>query len=180
MKIDFTGRGVEITSRLRDFTEGKLERVKKLVEDMHDITVVLSTEKYRHKADIRFLSQKRSYQGAWETSDMFQAIDHVVAKLESQVKKFKNKQRSLKRSTTESIRGEGLQATEDPAAPIDGEVRIIRSSNSQVKPMNVDEAVDELQKFKREFVFFRNADNDAVNVVYNRKDGHIGLIEPAG
>ena len=180
MKIDFTGRGVDITDRIRSFTDSKLERVKKLAEDMHDINVVLSIEKYRNKAEIKFLSQKRSYHGAAEeTNDLFKAIDQVVIKLESQVKKFKNKARSKKRNTSDSIRVNVLSLPEAPASgPADGEIRIIRSDNSEVKPMNLEEAVEELQKFNREFLFFRNSDSDLVNVVYQRRDGNIGLIEP--
>ena len=178
MKVDFTGRGVNITDHIRSFTESKLDRVKRLIDDMHDINVVLSTEKYRHKAEIKFLSHKRSFHGTEETNDMLQAIDHVVNKLESQVKKHKNKITAKKRSTNESIRVNVLNVERNTETPLDGDIQIIRTDNSEVKPMNLDEAVDELQKYNREFVFFRNPDDDLVNVVYTRRDGHIGLIEP--
>jgi len=84
MKIDFTGRGIDITDRIREFTQSKLERVTKLLDDIHDITVVLSVEKYRHKAEIKFTYFKRGFYGTEERNDMFAAIDGVTEILDSQ------------------------------------------------------------------------------------------------
>jgi len=180
MRVDFTGRGIDITDRIRSFTESKLNRLEKLAEDMKDLSIVLSTEKYRHRAEIKFLSQKRSFHGTEETNDMFQAIDNVIGKLESQLKKHKNKMTARKRNTHETIRANDPDAVE--AAPDDdaanGDVQVIRTLPGEVKAMSLEEAVEELQNFKREFLFFRNPENNLVNVVYQRRDGHLGLLEP--
>ena len=178
MKIDFTGRGVEMTDRIRDFTQSKLERLKKILGDIHDIGVVLSVEKYRHKAEIKFLSHKRSFHGTEEKNDMFAAIDGVVEKLSSQVMRYKKKQNAMKKHTTESIR---VTDTVIPAemgddSGGDREVRVIRNQ-VEVKLMGIDEAVEELDKFNQEFLIFRNSETDNASVVYRRRDGNVGLIE---
>jgi len=180
MKIDFTGRGVEISDQLRDYTRTKLDRLVRHFADIRDISAVLSVEKYRHRAEIKFSTPKRGFHGSEETSDMFQSVDRVVDKLEAQVKKFKEKKTAKKRHTTATIRASETPLNGSPAAPKENtgnDIQIVRTS-TPVKPMNLDEAVEELDKLNQEFIMFRNADNDHVNVVYRRKDGNIGLIEP--
>lgn len=178
MKIDFTGRGIDITDRIREFTQSKLERVTKLLDDVHDIAVVLSVEKYRHKAEIKFTYFKRSFYGTEERNDMFAAIDGVTEKLASQALKHKTKMTTKKRHTTESIRaaGDALPTETSAGRNPDREVRVIRN-HVEVKLMAIDEAVEELDKFNQDFLIFRNADTDNASVVYRRKDGNVGLIE---
>ncbi|CAM2068273.1 Ribosome hibernation promoting factor [Sulfidibacter corallicola] len=181
MRIDFSGRGVDITDRVRSFTIGKLDRLTKHLDDIQDVTVVLSVEKYRHKAEIKFLSRKRTFVCAEETNDMFGSIDRVVDKLEAQAKKAKEKLNGKKRNTHESIRHHVISSPlQERATDVlaDRELKIIRTDNSVVKPMSLEEAVDELTNFDQEFIIFRNHESDDYNVVYRRKDGHIGYIEP--
>jgi putative sigma-54 modulation protein len=181
MRVDFTGRGIDITDRIRSFAESKLSRLEKLAEDMHDVSIVLSTEKYRHRAEINFLSRKRSFHGNEETNDMFQAIDNVVSKLESQLKKVKGKETAKKRSTHETIRATDIDLPSRPdMRPLasEDEVQVIRIKHTEVRPMNLEEAVEVLRSSKREFLFFRSPETNTVNVIYNRHDGHIGHLEP--
>jgi putative sigma-54 modulation protein len=177
MKVDFTGRGVDITDRVRSFTQGKLERLRKHLDEINDVHVVLSVEKYRHKAEIKFQTSKRSFHGAEETSEMFQSIDRVIDKLESQARKYKEKMNSRKRNTTESIRINVLSQPE-PTDKGERELKVIHTDQSQVKPMSLEEAVDELEKLNQEFIIYRNSETDRINVVYHRKDGNVGYIEP--
>jgi len=174
MKIDFSGRGVDITDRIRDFASSKMERLTRHLDDIRDVAVTLSVEKYRQRAEIRFHALKRVFNGTEETSDMFQSIDKVVDKLENQIRKAKEKVNAKKRNTTETIR-----SGETPAPPANpGEIQVVRNEE-MVKPMNVEEAVEELLKLDHEFIIFRNADNNHIlNVVYRRKDGNVGLIDP--
>ncbi len=180
MKIDFTGRGVEISNQLRDYTRTKLDRLVRHFADIRDISAVLSVEKYRHRAEIKFSTPKRGFHGSEETSDMFLSVDRVVDKLEAQVKKFKEKKTTKKRHTTATIRATDIPLNGTDLAPSESagsDVKIVRHT-TPLKPMNLEEAVEELEKLNQEFIMFRNADNEHVNVVYRRKDGHIGLIEP--
>lgn len=177
MRVDFTGRGVDITDRVRSFTQGKLERLRKHLDEINDVHVVLSVEKYRHKAEIKFQSLRKSFHGTEETSEMFQSIDRVIDKLEAQARKYKEKITSRKRNATESIRVNVISSEETDDGG-ERELKVINSDQSQVKPMSLEEAVDDLQKLKKEFLIYRNSETDRINVVYQRKDGHVGYIEP--
>lgn len=180
MKIDFTGRGVDITDRIRTFSKSKFDRIKKHLDDVHGVSMVLSVEKYRHKAEVKFLSGKRAFHGAEETADMFQSIDRVIEKLETQVKKYKEKLTTKKRNTTESIRLDDAPQDTPPTeedSVANGEVRIIRVQDP-VRPMNLDEAVEDLDRLNQDFIIFRDSVSENINVIYRRNDGNIGLIDP--
>lgn len=180
MKIDFTGRGIDITDRIRQFTESKLDRLSKIIGDLQGVKVVLTVEKYRHRAEIVFHVEKHDFHGAEETQDLFQSIDGVVEKLEKQVRRFKDKRMARKRNTTETIRTAEVDYAESIPHPSerDGTIQVIPVEPAQVRPMALEEAVDSLTKFNSEFLVFRNADTEVINVVYRRKDGHIGHIGP--
>lgn len=183
MKIDFTGRGIDATQAIRKHTEAKLDRLKKHLDDINDVTVVLSSEKYRQRAEIKFLSSKQAFYGQEETSDIKLSIDRVVEKLEKQVRRFKEKRLKKKRKSTESIKVNVVSVAEqeepEPEEKIEPEIKIIKTNNFVVKPMSLEEAVQELQKLNQEFIIFQNAESEAMNVVYKRKDGHFGYIEPS-
>jgi len=177
MKIEYTGRGFEVTKEMKEHTSSKMKLIKKMLNSINDVSVVLSTEKYRHKAEIKFLSNKQLFQGQEETVDMFQSIDRVIEKLEKQARRFKEKKLRYKRSTSDSIKVQientGMEEDLD-----ESEIKIIKIDNYQVKPMNLEEAVEELVKLKQEFTVFRNSESNAVTVLFQRNDGNYGYIEP--
>lgn len=181
MKIDFSGRGFEITTAIREHTESKLSRLKKHLDDIRDVSVVLSAEKYRQRAEIKFTSLKTAFYGQEETSDMLTSVDRVVEKLEKQARRFKEKRVKNRKKPSDTIKDTALAAPEGETAekPGEQEVKIIRMDNFVVKPMSLEEAVAELQKLKQEFLVFQNSESEAVNVVFRRKDGHFGYIEAA-
>lgn len=180
MRIDFTGRGVEVSDRIREFTLSKMDRLKKMLGDIQDVKTVFTVEKYRHRAEINFHADRHDFHGAEETHDLFQSIDGVIEKLEKQVRRHKDKKMSKKRHTTDSIRTNGhrLEPLPTNTSDFDQEIQVIPVDLGQVQPMALEEAVDSLTKFKNEFLVFRNADTEVINVVYRRKDGHIGHIGP--
>ena len=180
MKIDFTGRGVEISDRIRQFTESKMDRLKKILGDLQEVKTVLTVEKYRHRAEINFHADKHDFHGAEETHDLFQSIDGVIEKLEKQARRLKDKRMAKKRHTTETIRNNGFQLEEVPPPPVEREnmIQVIPVDPAQIRHMVLEEAVDALTKFENDFLVFRNADTEVINVVYRRKDGNIGHVGP--
>lgn len=174
MKIEFTGRGVDITDRIRNFTESKFDRLKKHLDAINDVSVVLSVEKYRHRVEIKFSSQKQSFHGHEETNDMFQAIDRVIDKLESQVRKYKQKKNDGKRRGSESIRHADVADSDTTGHEED--LRVIRDSR-EVSPMSLEAAIEELDNTEEGFVMYRDLETNTVSLVFKRADGHIGLIE---
>jgi len=177
MKIDFTGRGVDINPELRAHTEAKLERLKKHLDDIRDVKVILSVEKYRQKAEINLQARRQTFHSHEETNEMLQSIDRVVEKLEKQARRFKAKRIKTKRKPNGLA--EPLEEIEAGAPSPEPGIRIIKKDNFVLKPMSPEEAVEELQKFNQEFIIFQNSDSEQMGVAYRRRDGHFGYIEPS-
>ena len=138
--------------------------------------MVLSVEKFRHIAEINITGDRLNIVGREEINDMYSAIDMVLDKVEKQIKKNKQKIRERRTASKGSIREisgrEALLGDEDTETQI-------KVKNIDYKPMDVEEAVMQMDLVKDNFLVFTNARTDRVNVLYRRKDGHYGLIQPS-
>ena len=176
MRLDITGRHVEITAPLRQLIDRRLAKLSRLLNDSAiSANIVLTKEKYRHVAEIVIhargdhMLRGIGIGNAWHLS-MRQASE----KIEQQAQKLKSKWAERKR------RGSGARivrpaATEEAQAP---PTRVVRASRYAVKPMSVEDAALRVESGPDTFLVFRNADTDAVSILYRRKDGNLGLIEP--
>ncbi|PYT09372.1 MAG: ribosome-associated translation inhibitor RaiA [Acidobacteria bacterium] len=181
MSVDITGRHIEITPALREFTVDKLQKLHKYLDDIIETHVILAVEKHRHIAEIVVHARTATMSGSGETEDMYSAIGLVMEKLERQAKKHKEKiKRRNKKKGAESIRTALPPAPEtEMAGPSAGEPpRIVRTNSYLVKPMTPEEAVLEVDGSHSEFVVFRNSISQRISVLYRRPDGSFGLIEP--
>jgi putative sigma-54 modulation protein len=136
--------------------------------------VVLSLEKHRHQAEITLNTNGITVNARDVTEDMYAAIDLAVDKLERQVKKHKEKLKDHKpgiRTARYNIVSSG------PVLPAQGE-RIIKTESIFIKPMSIDEAIMQIDVINNDFLVFTNAQTQKVNVLYRRRDGYLGLIEP--
>jgi putative sigma-54 modulation protein len=190
MRLDITGRHVEITPALRTLIERRLARLERLLNDsVVSVKVILTLEKYRHRAEVIVHARGDNVlRGLGEGNAWPLSIRQAAEKLEQQAAKIKTKWTERKRSDTRRrvprvARAGGSLAPPRAAvaAPdrTDGEPRVIRASRYAVKPMSVEDAVMRLEDAAESFLVFRNADSDAVSIVYRRKDGNLGLIESA-
>jgi len=176
MRLDITGRQVTITPAIRQLITRRLSRVERILNDRAiSATVILSKEKYRHDAEIVIhargdqLLRAKGQGNAWNPS-----VADAASRLEQQAQKVKSKFTERKRSdngkrTVDERQGGPAEA---PAR------RIIRATRYAVKPMSVDDAALNVDSGPDAFVVFRNAETDAISIVYRRKDGNVGLIEP--
>ncbi len=174
MDISVTFRHLESTDALRDYAREKVSRIKKYVGTPADVAVVLSLEKHRHQAEITLNTNGITVNAKDVTEDMYAAIDLAVDKLERQVKKHKEKLKDHKpgeRTARYNI------VSSEPALPAQGE-RIIKTESIFIKPMSVDEAIMQIDVMNNDFLVFTNAQTQKVNVLYRRRDGNLGLIEP--
>jgi putative sigma-54 modulation protein len=154
----------------------KLDRFDKYLYNPAEANVVLSVEKFRHIAEVNINGDRLNIQGKEETEDMYSAIDMVLDKLEKQIKKNKEKL-SDKRSGARHRAKAGLTSEGFPAEnDFEKQVKI---KNIEYKPMDVDEAIMQMQLVDDNFLVFTNARDSRVNVLYRRKDGHYGLIQPS-
>lgn len=185
MRLELTGRQVEITPTLRRLVERKLAKIdRKLKDAAVSVQVVLTKEKYRNLVEMTLhargdhILRALANGHAWEAS-----IGEAVEKLEQQARTLKGKWTERKRRATPgkviSARAvEVAPGEESAAAAAPPEPRIVQSSRYAIKPMTVEEAALLVSDRDEAFVVFRNATTDSVNVLYRRRDGNLGLIEP--
>jgi putative sigma-54 modulation protein len=177
MSIDITGRHIEVTEPLRKFATDRLERLRGTIGEILEVHFILTVEKHqRHIAEVNIKTRDDFYHGEEVSSDMYTSIAAVLDKVEKQILKHKDRSVARKRrsngviTTTSVVEVEQALGQQLP--------RIIRTHEIAAKPMSVDDAAVEIGDSEREFLVFRNAETERVNVVYKRKDGNIGWIEP--
>ncbi len=175
MQTSVTFKNLDSSDTLKSYVEEKLARFDRLLDNPAEANVVLSVEKFRHMAEINIIGDRLSIIGKEETIDMYSAIDMVLDKLEKQIKKSKEKIRE--RRSNDSVRNKGMLAEELnlPEEELELQVKV---KHIEYKPMHVEEAVLQLDLLNDNFLVFTNAQSDQVNVLYRRKDGHYGLIQP--
>ena len=178
MDISVTFRHMQPTESLRTYAEEKVSKIKRYLDFPLEAHVVLSVEKFRHIADVTLSVNGTWIKGIEETDDMYSAIDQVMDKLEKQVKKYLSKIRNRR---TENRKGEDTLAAEeteeDAAFGIEGPS--IEVEKMLAKPMDPEEAAMQLSTSQQDFIVFRNSRSEEINVIYKRKDGNLGLIEPS-
>ena len=195
MRINVTFRHMEATDALRDHAEKRVLRVAKYVHRPIDAHVILSVVKRRHIAEVVLNADRTTMTAKEETGDLYSAIDLASDKLEHRARKHTEKITSHKLSP----RSRRAQIAAPEVVPV-ADARdlpglrmnvlradsfgrrkgpeVINSKRLPVKPMSVEEAVMQMDLMSNEFLVFRNAATDTLSVVYRRKDGHYGLIEP--
>jgi len=175
MRVDITGRHIDITPGLRQLSTKALARVERLLNDsVISATVVLTKEKYRHKTEIVVHAKgDHILSGIGEGNTWPLSVRKAAAKIEHQAQKLKSRWTESKRQRKNN-RAVTVAAPE-PAAPVR---RVVRATRYAVKPMSIDDAVQRLEAVPETFVVFRNPDTDAISVLFRRKDGNLGLIEP--
>lgn len=170
MNIIINGKHMDLTENLKVYAEEKISRFEKYLSNITEATVTLSVEKYRHKAEVLLKVNGVMIQAESITGEMYSSLDEVSEKLESQVRRYKEKVVSKRKN----MRQQPSPIPEDEAAPV-----IIKSKTFDLKPMSVDEAALSMDMMGRDFFVFTNASSGDINVLYKRKDGNLGLIEPA-
>lgn len=177
MQTSVTFKNLDPTDTLKSYVRDKLDRFDRLLDNPAEANVVLLVEKFRHIAEININGDRLTINGKEETNDMYSAIDMVLDKLEKQIKKNKQKIRERR----PGVKGKNITLMEaDINLPDEELVREVKIKHIEYKPMDVEEAVLQMDLLNNNFLVFTNARSDQVNVLYRRKDGHYGLIQPNG
>lgn len=187
MNLDITGRQVEITTALREFAEEKLRKLEKLLDGPIDVHIVLGIEKHRHIAEVKVKSRTAILSGTEETNDLYASIREVADKLERQALKHKEKVTLKKRAASGT--GEvaaAMQAEADAEAgkdeprigAEDNPARVIPSDRYRAKPITLEDALMDLETSGEDIIVFRSTGSERLRVLYRRRDGHFGLVEP--
>jgi putative sigma-54 modulation protein len=175
MRVDITGRHIDITPGLRELIDKALSRVGRLLNDRAvSATVVLTKEKYRHKTELVVHAKgDHILSGIGEGNTWPLSVRKATAKVEHQAQKLKSKWTESKRQ-----RQNNRAVTSGAAPEAAAGRRVVRAVRYAVKPMSIDDAAQRLEAVPETFVVFRNADTDAIGVLFRRKDGNLGLLEP--
>ena len=173
MQLSVKGRNLEITPAIRAYAEEKLSRLTRYLESIVTMHVVLSVDKHRQIAEVTLRVRDLTIRAEEESDDLYSSIDLVVEKLERQILRYK--ERIMAHATRGSNRGTRIGVV---ATAGDEEPRVVKTKRFAVKPAAVDEAILQMNLLGHNFYVFRNSATEEVNVVYRRRDGHYGLIEP--
>jgi putative sigma-54 modulation protein len=188
MQLSVTFRHMEPSDPLKLYVTDKIKKIHKFFPDPIRAQIVLSLERYLHKADIVItLHNGLAIKGKELTEDMYSAIDLVMDKIERQVRKYKDRINSHRPTAgpEQLVRYEVIKAVfddgaahspdEEPEPP--SSLKIIKVSKFFARPMSAEEAVMQMNLLGNDFLVFTNANTRDVNVVYKRGDGNYGLIE---
>ncbi len=177
MKLEFTGRNFTISPAIRRHITDHFKKLETVLNGATRAHVILSVEKHhRHVAEIVVNWNDRSLTSKGDTTDMYASALQAIDKLRRQAMKVKGKIIDRKQHSP-SVRVVAPSPL-PPVQPIALAPRIIRSRRYTVKPMTPEEAILQVEEAAEQFVVFRNAETDRVGVIYKRKDGNYGLIEP--
>jgi len=177
LKIEFTGRQTEIAASVRRLAERKLQKVSRVVPGLTRAHVILTAEKRRQIAEVSAHSRGLDLSAMETSPNPRLSVAGAIEKLLRQARKQREKRRERKGASSPR-----RMATDEGAArPVAREERrprVIRSRRSTVKPMTLDEAAMLLEDQTEGVVVFRDAATERVQVLFRRKDGNLGLIEP--
>ena len=183
--VKVTGRHLQITDAINDYVTRKIESLHLDYPKIIEAHVILEVAKYRHSAEVVLVcSNHITIEACEETDDMYAAIDAVTDKVGRQMRKYKTRLMQKHRPRKDIVQHlEELVLNPEPEAGEDDnhhEHAVVRTERYPLKPMFVDEAVLQLEMSHRQFMVFFNPKNSRLNVIYRRKGGDFGLIDPMG
>lgn len=179
MQISVTFRHMDASDPLKNHAVEKIEKIKKFLDDASEIHVVLSVEKYLHKADINIQSHGMLMRGEEISSDMYNSIDRAVEKIEKQMSRYRNKIQKHRPSpaTKMKVRLKYIETAEGAQSESELPAKIVESKELDARPMMLDEALMQMDLLHNDILVFVNAKTDHLNVLYRKKGNKFGLIE---
>lgn len=178
MNISFQGKNIEVTQSLQEYAARKIERIGKFFDGIIKVEIEFIVEKNpriqdSNRVEVTIFTNGTVIRGQAASTDMYGSIDFVADKLERQIKRYKN--RLIQRSKQNRKNNENR--TMKPRKGSE-EQRIVKVKQFYVKPMPPQEATLQMDLLGHDFFVFLNSESEEVNVIYRRKDGNYGLIEP--
>ncbi|ADI02633.1 ribosome hibernation-promoting factor, HPF/YfiA family [Syntrophothermus lipocalidus] len=177
MRIEVRGKNIELTDALREYVEKRLSKLERFIDDLKEAQVTLSVEGDTHRVEVTIPLNGVILRGEEKTDDMYSSVDLVVDKLEKQIDKYKTRiyrryrEVGLKKGAT----GEAPPVKEEEKGEA---AKVVRTKRFALKPMDVEEAIMQMNLLGHSFFVFFNVESAEVNVLYRRRDGNYGLIEP--
>lgn len=178
MQTTVTFKKIDSSDALKSYVHKKLDRFDKMLDSPAEAHVVLSVEKIRHIAEITLTCDKLNIHATEKSENMYSSIDALMDKVKVQITKFKEKVKKHmsgnKKSLAETWELNNLETTERSS------MQDIVIEPIDYKPMDIEDAVIELNSGKKAFFVFNNARTEQLNVIYKHNNGKLGLIQPRG
>jgi len=174
MELIITGKNIEITDWLREYVEKKVKRLNRYLPGIEEARVELSVENTRNaqqRQRVQLTLRRRGVilRAEERSSDMFGSVDAVMDKMQRRIERYKGKYWEHKGPREPEPVGLAGEETE---------ARIVRTKRFPISPMTPEEAIEQMELLGHDFFVFFNAENEEINVLYRRKDGDYGLLEP--
>jgi len=184
MKFNFRGENIEITEALRDYAEKKIGKLERYLEALpvSDVNVTLSVLRNLQGVEVSIPLPGVLLRAEEKGEDMYASIDLVSEKLERQIRKHKTKanRKFRQEGSPRMLFKEIFEASANRVVEDEDELEVVRTKRFSLKPMDIEEAILQMNMVGHSFFVFANSDSNKVNVVYKRNDGKYGLIEPLG
>ena len=170
------GKNVEVTPALRDYVEKRVGKITKYFDNVGEIAVLLSVEGKHHKVEVTApVARGVLLRGEEHSEDMYSSIDLVIEKLERQIRKQKTKLE--RRFRQGGFKAEAVETFAQPMPEDEDIYPVVKTKRFSLQPMDVQEAIMQMNLLNHHFFVFRNAESEEVNIVYGRHDGKYALIE---
>ncbi len=171
MELNIVFKNIEPTDALKAYFEKKGKKLERIFKKDFEIKAIFSTEKFRQKAEVIVNIAGNIIKAEESSDDMYSAIDLVIDKIDRQAKKYREKIKDRKHHHTEENFNES-------DSTFSAERQIVKTDNYIVKPLTVEEAALQLDASENGFIVFRNAETNGINVLYKKRDGNYGWIDP--
>lgn len=183
MELEILALDMELTQRLRNYAEKKIARIDRYLPNLTSVRVELSEENTRsavdrHVAEITIRDERGTILRAEErNSDIFAAIDAVTDKIYRQIERYRGKRKSKIRGRYDNQAEEALLAPTGEEEE-DELATIVRRKQFTLYPMSPADAIEQMELLGHDFYVFFNIEDEAINVLYRRRDGNFGLLQP--
>lgn len=180
MNLIIKGKQIEVTDSVDNYIRKKMNKLEKYYDQIIEAVATISMEKNRHKFEVTLQAKKSIIRAEEESDSIFNSIDRVVERLERQIIKYKEKLYSKYGNEYNKEKASEIPAGEEIIVenPTDQNRKIVRIKRFVIKPMSPEEAGLQMELLGHSFYVFSNEETAQLNVIYKRKDGDFGLIEP--
>ncbi len=178
MELQFNFKNFEPSEHLKKYAQNRFSKLEKYIKrkDSAFLQINMEVDRYRQKIDVVFNADDIHLSAQEESEDMYTSIDKVLDKMNAQIRKMKDKEKDRRKGKL--TKNQGIKNIEIDDSNVSGTPNIIISDNYIQKPISIEDAAIELQKNEHNFIVFINADTKRVNVIYKKKNGDFGLIDP--
>ncbi|MDO5713075.1 MAG: ribosome-associated translation inhibitor RaiA [Tissierellia bacterium] len=176
MLLEFVGKNIELTDALKNQAEKKLSKLDRYFNEEIEGKITFSTQKGNRTAEVTIYLPGTILRSEETTADMYASIDKAVDVLERQVRKYKTRLKK-RYQNTETIRFENFEQSIPEKGDETADPQIIKRKKFDLKPMNVEEAILQMELLNHNFFVFLDGDTGRVSVLYKREDGNYGQIE---